>query len=135
MGKKVGSYTLLIREHHLDTFGHMNNATYLEILEEARWELITSRGFGLKEIQKKKQGPIILDVYLKFTKELKLRDEVEITTELLDHEGKIGKLRQNILRGDEVCATADFTIGFFDLAQRKIIEPTDEWKYAIGLTD
>lgn len=135
MSKKVGSYTLLIREHHLDTFGHMNNATYLEILEEARWELIQNRGFGLREIQARKQGPVILDVYLKFTKEIKLRDTVEITTEILDYEGRFLKLRQHILRGGDVCATADFTIGYFDLAQRKLIEPTDEWKYAIGMTD
>ncbi len=30
-------YHLLILEKHLDTFGHVNNASYLEILEEARW--------------------------------------------------------------------------------------------------
>lgn len=135
MKKIVGTYTLIIREHHLDTFGHMNNATYLEILEEARWDLIHSRGFGLTEIQKKKQGPVILDVYLKFQKELKLRDEVKIQTELLGYEGLVGKLRQTLLKSDEVCATADFTFGLFDLVQRKLIEPTNEWKYAIGLTD
>jgi hypothetical protein len=28
-------YEALIHERHLDTFGHVNNAAYLEILEEA----------------------------------------------------------------------------------------------------
>ena len=39
----VHEYALVIREQHLDTFGHVNNAKYLEILEEARWDLITAQ--------------------------------------------------------------------------------------------
>lgn len=132
MNNQIVSYTLLIREHHLDTFGHMNNATYLEIMEEARWELINSRGYGLKDIHQKRQGPVILDVYLKFQKELRLRDEIQIQTELVEYEGKVGKLRQTILRGQDICATADFAFGLFDMEKRKLIDPTPEWKYAIG---
>lgn len=33
----IHEYPVVIREHHLDTFGHVNNAAYLDILEEARW--------------------------------------------------------------------------------------------------
>ena len=40
-------YYLIIRESHLDTFGHLNNATYLQLFEEARWDYITNRGFGV----------------------------------------------------------------------------------------
>jgi acyl-CoA thioester hydrolase len=38
-----------------------------------------------------------------------------------------------MLRGDEVCCTAEFTIGFFDLKARKLILPTPEWLKAIGM--
>ena len=48
---------LMVQETHLDFLGHMNNATYLEILEQARWEMITDRGFGIKEIQQQKKDP------------------------------------------------------------------------------
>ena len=40
-----------VRETHLDTFGHMNHAKYLEIFEQARWELINEGGYGLKKIK------------------------------------------------------------------------------------
>jgi len=33
-----------IRGYHLDLFRHVNNARYLEFLEEARWSLLESRG-------------------------------------------------------------------------------------------
>ena len=52
-------YEMMIREHHLDSYGHVNNATYVEILEEARWECITQRGYGYKEVQQQKKGPVI----------------------------------------------------------------------------
>ena len=43
---KVSEYKILIREHHVDSYGHVNNATYLSLYEEARWEVITPEGFG-----------------------------------------------------------------------------------------
>jgi Acyl-ACP thioesterase len=46
----VHEYDLLIRGHHLDTFGHVNNAKYLQILEEARWDVITRNGYSLDEV-------------------------------------------------------------------------------------
>ena len=41
---KIFTYEMLIKEKHLDTFGHVNNATYFELLEEARWDFITNNG-------------------------------------------------------------------------------------------
>lgn len=130
----ISKYSVLIREAHLDTFGHVNNATYMSLFEEARWDLITSHGYGLKQVQQLKKGPIILEANLKFQKELKLREEITITTEMLHYTKKIGQLKQEMLRpnGDIACV-AIFTMGLFDLTERKLIEPTPEWKKAIGM--
>lgn len=126
-------YPLLIREYHLDTFGHVNNATYLEILEEARWEFITSRGFGLKTIQEKKLGPTIVEWKINFFKELKLRQKITIESETISYEKKIALLRQDIFDEDNnLCSKAIMTFGLFDLKERKLILPTPEWLYAIG---
>ncbi|MCB0386228.1 MAG: acyl-CoA thioesterase, partial [Bdellovibrionales bacterium] len=84
------SYPLTVREAHLDTFGHVNNATYLALFEEARWELVTQRDYGLDQVRNRQQGPIILDVHVEFRKEMKLREQVLITTTLLHYEKKVG---------------------------------------------
>ena len=125
---------LLIRESHLDTFGHVNNATYLEIFEEVRWDIITERGYGLAEIRKQKLGPVILEINLKFKKEVTLRENVTIRTWVTKHEKKITTMRQIILneKGEEACI-ADFVISLFDLKERKLVEPTPEWKKALAL--
>ena len=126
-------YEILIRENHVDSLGHMNNATYLALYEEARWELITSRGYGFHEVQRTKQAPVILEINLKFLKEITLREKITITTELLDYKGKIATMRQQMLKMDgSVASEALLTFGLFDLNKRKLIEPTDAWTTAVG---
>jgi len=132
MAGKIFSYPLLIKESHLDTFGHVNNATYLSLFEEARWDLITKNGFGLKKIQESGIGPTILEIKLKFLKELRLREEIIIQTQFLSYEKKIAKLSQKMLRNDEVCCEAELVFGLFDVRERKLIFPTPDWLKAIG---
>lgn len=35
---------LTVRNYHLDGYGHVNNARYLEFLEEARWTFFQEIG-------------------------------------------------------------------------------------------
>ncbi|HXL73830.1 MAG TPA: acyl-CoA thioesterase, partial [bacterium] len=114
---------------------HMNNAAYLVLFEEARWELITKNGYGLNEVIKQQKGPVILDIEIRFKKEIKLREKIKITTELVSHERKISKFKQDMIKEDgTVAAELNLTFGFFDLQTRRLINPTPEWKKAIGLT-
>jgi acyl-CoA thioesterase FadM len=130
----VFKYLLTIKEKHLDTFGHVNNATYLEIFEEARWELITSRGYGITECHSLHIGPIVLGVDMKFKKELRNREDTVILTRCFDYVAKIAKIEQILLnsKGEEACV-AVFTFGLFDLKERKLILPTPKWLHAIDM--
>ena len=127
-------YDLIIKENHLDSFGHMNNAVYLQILEEARWEFITQKGFGLEEIQKIGKGPVILEINIKFIKEIKLREKIKIETICTEVQSKVLHLTQKITNEkEELCTSAIFIIGFFDLNKRKIINHSPEWLHAVGV--
>jgi acyl-CoA thioester hydrolase len=131
----VPDYEVIIRESHLDTFGHMNNAAYLVLFEEARWEFITRNGYGLKEVLNEQKGPVILDIAMRFKKEIKLREKIKITLELISHEKKISKFKQDMIKEDgTVAAELNLIFGFFDLQTRRLIDPTPEWKKAIGLS-
>jgi len=77
-----------IKEHHLDTFGHVNNATYLQLFEQARWDIITEHGYSLEEIHKMKQGPVVLEVNVKFLKELRNRENITIVSQGREFSGK-----------------------------------------------
>lgn len=126
------SYPLLIKEGHLDSFGHVNNATYLALFEEARWDIVTKSGYGIQKMLATGLAPTILEVKIRYLRELRLREEIVIQTEFFAYRGKIGKLAHTILRGTEQCCLAEFTMALFDLHQRKIVAPTPEWLRATG---
>ncbi len=130
---RVSEYSILIREGHLDSFGHVNNATYLQIFEEARWELITKNGYGLDEVRRLGVGPTILAIQILFKRELRLRMSVVIKTQLQSYEGKIGILKQWIEdeRG-QVLTEVELKMALFDLTARRLVAPTPAWLHAIG---
>jgi thioesterase-3 len=130
---KKFTYKMLIREHHLDSFHHVNNATYLEIFEEARWELLQLSGITLQSIHANGIGPVVLECHLKFIKELRLRETIVIESQLQSYEKVIGVMQQNIIdEQGKICCQAQLTFGVFDLQSRKLILPPPEWLKAIG---
>ena len=128
-------YNLTILEHHLDTFGHVNNATYLALFEEARWELIHQAGYGLEEIRRSRLGPVILEAHLSFKRELTLRKRVTIKTSVDSYAKKIGKMTQ-LMADDEgnLCCEAAFVFGLFHLDHRRLVDPTPAWLAAMGMS-
>ncbi len=128
----VYEYRTLIRERHLDSFGHVNNAQYMVLFEEARWEMITSRGYGLDVFHQTQVGTAVLECTIRFRRELKLRENITITTSVKTFSGKIVTLEHSVINSSgKEAATAEFVIGCFDLKQRKLIQPTDAWKAAV----
>lgn len=127
-------YPLTIREHHLDTFGHVNNATYLTIFEEARWEMVTRGGFGLAEVCETGLGPTALEIRIKFKREVRNRERVVIRSRLLEYKSKIGRFSQEMLNeSGDICCELEMTLALFDTNKRKLVAPTPEWKRALGM--
>jgi len=136
MPGQVHLYELVVLERHLDTFGHVNNAVYLDLFEAARWDLIDKNGYGLAEIQRRRAGPTILEINLRFLREIKNRERITIKTWLESYAGKVGKMKQQMVNeAGDVCCDATFVFGLFDLAARKLIKPTPEWLRAIGTSE
>lgn len=127
-------YKTIIKEQHLDMLGHVNNAAYLTLLEEARWQFITDNGHGLGQIMKTQQSPVVLEVHLKFQKELRNREAIKIRSTMMGWRGKIGHIHQEIIKENgELACKAKLTIGFFDLKTRSLIPINKEFSQALGL--
>ena len=134
MGYRVFEQSIVIREGHLDTFGHVNNARYLEIFEQARWDLITDNGFGLDHVISTGTGPVILEANLRFLREITNRQQLLIRSFLDSYEGKIGRMTQLLIdESAQICCEGKFVIAQWDTRTRKIIAPTTEWRVAIGM--
>jgi len=128
-------FETIVAGNHLDVFGHVNNANYLELYEEARWDFIEKNGFGLEKIMRDKIGPVILDINVTFKAELRNRDKVKIISHPGEMKNKlIMALHQKMVKEDgTVASTLTMHIGLFDLEKRKLLTPTKEWFKAIGM--
>lgn len=132
---KIFKYQMLIKENHLDTFKHVNNATYLALLEEARWDFLSAEGIDLNSIHETGIGPVVLECHIRFLKELRLRETILIESEILTFEKKIGVMRQDIFNQEKILsAHAQLTFGIFDMKNRKLILPPHQWLIAMGVT-
>ncbi len=138
MTNPVYEYQKVILEQHLDTFGHVNNAVYLTLFEEARWDFITKNGLGLKQIMDSKIGPVLLDLNLTFKSELMNRESITIVSQArAELRNKyVMVLDQKMLKENgKTAATLSLCVGLMDLNARKLISPTKEWLDALGLKE
>lgn len=131
----IFEYEVMLRECHLDSFGHVNNSVYVQLYEEARWDFITKLGYGLDHVLETRKGPVILDLSVRFKRELKNRERIVIksqTAEMLNP--KVMTINQWMEKEDgKIASEATFTVGFFDLKERKLIPASDEWLRAVGI--
>lgn len=128
------TYDFTVKETHLDSFGHMNNATYLVLFEEARWDFITARGYGYQRVHELQVGPTILELTVSFKRELKLRQKIRIESQVTSYDGKIGTLLQEMKNeAGELCTSMTMKMALFDIKARRLIPPTPEWLMAVGL--
>ena len=75
------TYELTVRGYELDSFGHVNNAVYLNYAEAAMWNCLNR--YGLVELlQMEGLCPVILESSLRYLHELHLLDPVRIETEM-----------------------------------------------------
>lgn len=121
---------------HIDSFGHVNNSSYLVLYEEARWDILNQGNWEIDKIQKEKIGPVLLNVNLSFKRELKLGDEITISSWLHEIKNKkvISFYQEMYNQNNEIASTAMFEIGLFDLEKRKLINITNEWLSVLGRT-
>ncbi len=134
LAEPVGIYEKTIRETHLDIFSHVNNSVYMKIFEEARWEMIHSRGFGVDYIRENNIGPVILEANLRFIQEVRCRETVLVETYLEGYRQKIGYFLQVMKKKEnpeKVVCEGRFKFGLWDLTQRKLIVPTSDWLFAV----
>ena len=138
MSNPIYEYDKEILEQHLDTFGHVNNAVYLSLYEEARWDFITKNGLGLKEILETKVGPVLLDLNLTFKSELSNREKIKIISQARPEMRNkfVMVLDQKMLKANgKIASTLTISVGLMDLNLRKLISPTKEWLDALGLKE
>lgn len=111
-----------IRGYHLDVFQHVNNARYLEFLEEARWDFFEQVGLTPLFLDNG-LGMAVVNININYRHSAKLNDLIEITTSFQSINQRSAVISQLITRHgtDQVIADAHITFVGFDLTQGKSV--------------
>ncbi|WP_460700977.1 acyl-CoA thioesterase [Nocardia thraciensis] len=111
-----------VRGYELDVNGHLNQAVYHQYAEHARWEVLRAAGLVPDKMRLAGVGPVVLESTVKYLRELHLGDEVTVTSEFEWGEGKVFRMRQQIIKLDgTVSAEFAVVLGLMDLTARKLV--------------
>jgi thioesterase-3 len=122
-----------VRGFHIDIFSHVNNARYLEFMEEARWVVI-DKYIDLKRMQAKGIIFVVVNININYRRPASMGDILELYLGLTKIGGKSAVFYQEIrLKGtDTVVADAQVTFVFSDKNTGKAVKIDDEIKRLIG---
>jgi len=123
---------IIVRGFHIDVFSHVNNARYLEFMEEARWVVI-DKYIDLKKMQAKGIIFVVVNININYRRPASMGDILELYLGLAKIGGKSAVFYQEIrLKGtDTVVADAQVTFVFADKITGKAVKIDDEIKRLI----
>ena len=106
-----------VRGFHLDVYQHVNNARYLEFLEEARWAYLEDSG-DIEYIQSLGLAWVIVNININYRAAATMGQTLKINTKLSKVGGKSAAFHQEITLADSDVVVADADITFVVMDQK-----------------
>jgi thioesterase-3 len=105
-----------VRGYHEDRFGHVNNARYLEFLEEARWAHLEERGLDIPFFRAQGIFPVVVRLSISYRRPASAGDVLDVTAEVASasHRKITIAQRARFATSGEVCVEAELTVVFLD---------------------
>jgi len=115
-----------VRGYHLDIYSHVNNARYLEFLEEGRWAAFENIG-DVKEILSKGYALTVVNINISYISSATAGDILLLKTELVRTGTKSITVSQKIFRKEGMAPVIDAEVTFVlvDTATGKSIPLND----------
>jgi len=120
-----------VRGYHLDLYGHINNARYLEFLEEGRWSFIEEY-IDIDKWRKRGWFFVAVNININYRKPAFLGEILEIHTKSPQLGNNSAIFHQKIvLKGtDKIIVDADITFVIMDPDSRKTLPLRGELREA-----
>lgn len=111
---------LRVRGFHLDGYGHVNNARYLEFMEEGRWDFFDQHPKMIKQLQQAGRAFVVVNLNIDYLAAARHGDDLEIMTGIVDVGDRSGLCHHRIVRKDGILiAQADLTFVLLDMRVNK----------------
>lgn len=106
-----------VRGYHLDLYQHVNNARYLEFMEEARWRFFEEYG-DLPRFLNSGLALIVVNININYRRAASMNEQLVIESELEDIRRRSVVIRQRIKLADDDSLITDAAVTFV------IVDPT-----------
>jgi len=110
--------SLTVRGYELDSYGHVNNAVYLQYLEQARWMMMRDANF-LEQIDAEKLFLVVIDTHIRYLREAILFDELVVET-ILKIEKPYLVFIHRILNNKNACLLSRATVKTIFVNEQRI---------------
>jgi len=110
----ISECRLTVRTYECDSYGHVNNANYLNYLEVARYQFLKDVDFDYPAMIKAGYGIYVAKVEIDYKKPALADDALFIKTRPIKKGAVSGIMAQEIWRGSDLLATAKVTWAFVD---------------------
>ncbi len=109
-----------IRGYHLDLFGHVNNARYLEFLEEARWAAF-EKTVDLEQMARRGWAFTVVNININYRRPALMNDVLRIETFIAEWRRRSALIRQEVRNTEsgDIVADADVTFVIFDTGKQQ----------------
>lgn len=125
-----------VASYELDSFGHVNNAVFLNYLEKARCDFMTLKGLHFEDFFKWRRYPVVARAALEFKHPAKAGDKLLIKGWITKHTAASFTMQYEIIHpcgdsgdaGDRVILTAETFHVFVDDNNRPARIPEEFFK-------
>lgn len=118
-----------VRVSDLDLQLHVTGAAYQQFADHSRFECVRAAGVSVERMLADGFGPVNLETVIKYHRELRAGDAVDVTCAWVWGGGKTYRVEHELIRADgELSATVSFVSGMLDLRSRRLVaDPAAEW--------
>ena len=111
----IHTKTIKVRGYHCDFYGHVNNARFLELLEEARWSYLED-SLDLAKWKEQDLGIVVAALTINYRRPAPVDIVLEIRSTVGDIGAKTGIIHQEVfnLATGKLVADADVTFAVVD---------------------
>ena len=116
----IHTIDIKVRGYHIDLYGHVNNARYLEFLEEARWAIFDNK-IRLEDLAKDGFAFNVVNINISYRRPAYLHDILSVETSVVKFGVRSATLHQLVKnkKDGETIADADVTFVMLDVQKQK----------------
>ena len=114
----IHTIDIKIRGYHLDLFGHVNNARYLEFLEEARWAAF-EKTVDLEALARKGLAFTVVNININYRRPALMHDILTVETSVAEWRRRSAVIRQEVKTKESGHLVADADVIFVIFNTRK----------------